>query len=203
MVIRIPSPGAMLGLAKATVELAVESTVVVVSLPARVLGLIDAAESLVDRIGTVVDRAEELIARTERVVGEAEFAVREVEAITAAAGTVVATADVTASIANTIVRVYEPIAAKAAPLAERFVEELSVEEVEAAIKLVDELPRITEHMVTDVLPILTTLGRVGPDVTELLNVTKDVRRAIVGIPGFKFFRRRGAERMDEDGQGMS
>jgi hypothetical protein len=196
-VIRIPSPGAMLGLARSTVELVLESTVVVASLPARALGLIDAAESLVDRIGTVVDRAEELIARTERVVGEAEFAVREVETITAAAATVVATADVTSSIANEIVRVYEPIAAKAAPLAERFVAELSAEEVEAAVKLVDELPVITGHMVSNVLPILATLDRVGPDVTELLNVTREVRRAIVGIPGFKFFRRRGAERMEE------
>jgi len=51
-----------------------------------------------------------------------------------------------------------------------------------------------------VLPILATLERVGPDVTELLNVTMDVRRAIVGIPGFKFFRRRGAERVGEDGR---
>jgi len=145
-VIRIPSPGAMLGLAKATVELAVESTVVMVSLPARALGLIDAAESLVDRIGSVVDRAEDLIARTERVVGEAEFAVREVETITAAAATRGRDRR-----RDRVHRQHHRPGLRAdrrqGSTAGRAVrDELSVEEVEAAIKLVDELPAITEHM---------------------------------------------------------
>jgi hypothetical protein len=41
------------------------------------------------------------------------------------------------------------------------------------------------------MPILATLDRVGPDVHELLNVLKEVRQAINGIPGFSLLRRRG------------
>jgi hypothetical protein len=55
----------------------------------------------------------------------------------------------------------------------------------------------TEHMETDIMPILATLDRVGPDVHELLEVLKDVRLAIQGVPGFSLFRRRGADRDDE------
>ena len=69
---------------------------------------------------------------------------------------------------------------------------------EADQRLVDELPVLTEHVLSDVLPILRTLDRVGPEIHELLEVTHDVRRAIVGIPGFQFFRRRGEERVSEE-----
>ena len=57
----------------------------------------------------------------------------------------------------------------------------------------------TEHMETDIMPILATLDRVGPDVHELLDVLKDVRLAIQGVPGFRLLRRRGADREDELG----
>ena len=49
------------------------------------------------------------------------------------------------------------------------------------------------------MPILATLDRVGPDVHELLDVLKDVRLAIQGVPGFRLLRRRGADREDELG----
>jgi hypothetical protein len=58
---------------------------------------------------------------------------------------------------------------------------------------------LTEHIRTDVLPILHTLDRVGPEIHELLEVTYDVRRALIGIPGFQYFRRRGSTRVPETG----
>ena len=67
----------------------------------------------------------------------------------------------------------------------------------AFIKLVDQVPQFTEHMVTDIMPILATLDRVGPDLHELLDVTKDLRQAIDGIPGFSFLKRRGESKEDE------
>jgi len=75
---------------------------------------------------------------------------------------------------------------------------LSEQEVHAAIKLIDQLPALTEHMEQDIMPILATLDRVGPDVHELLNVTRDLRQAILGLPGLAFFRRRGENREDDD-----
>ena len=79
----------------------------------------------------------------------------------------------------------------------QFVDEFSEEEVQALIRLVDQVPMFTEHMETDIMPILATLDRVGPDVHELLDVLKDVRLAIQGVPGFWLLRRRGADRDDD------
>jgi hypothetical protein len=85
---------------------------------------------------------------------------------------------------------FEPLANRAAPLASRFVSELSEQEVAAAVRLVDQLPRLAEHLESDVMPILATLDRVGPDMHELLNVVKDLRTALDGVPGLAYLRRR-------------
>jgi methyl-accepting chemotaxis protein len=147
------------------IQWTVGTTTAAASVPGRVLSLLTAAES-------VVARADELVRRTERVVAGAENAVADAKVVTAAAQ-----AQVTAT----------------QPLIE-FVEEFSAHEVQAAIRLVDELPRLSAHLNDDVLPILTTLNRVGPDIHELLDVAKDVRQAILGIPGFEFLRRRGEDK---------
>jgi methyl-accepting chemotaxis protein len=138
------------------------------AVPRRVLDLLSAAES-------VVTRAAALLERTEKIVGDAEEAVGEVRRVTADAR--------------------EQLTATR-PLLE-FMEEFSAHEVQAAIRLVDELPRLSRHLNEDILPILGTLNQVGPDLHDLLEVANDVRQAILGIPGFDFLRRRG-EGKDED-----
>ena len=224
---RLPGPGALFGLAKSTVGWAVDSAVAVAAVPGRVLGLLDAAESLVGRVDAVVTRADTLVRKTEAVVDEvtavvenaravsaaaqvvvadarrvstaAEAVVTEVVDITSQANGVVVVAESTARTAHELLEAYAPLARQAIPLLRRFVEELSPHEIEAAIKLVDQLPVITEHVLSDVLPILATLDKVGPDVHQLLEVTNDVRQAILGIPGFSFLRKRGEEKDPEIG----
>ena len=82
-------------------------------------------------------------------------------------------------------------------MAARFVEQLSHEEVTAAIRLVDELPKLKEHLTADILPILATLDRVGPDLHDLLDVTRDLKLAVAGIPGLGMLRRRGEKLTDD------
>jgi ABC-type transporter Mla subunit MlaD len=41
------------------------------------------------------------------------------------------------------------------------------------------------------------VSQIGPDVHELLGVTREVQQAIVGIPGFGMLRRRGEDRATE------
>jgi methyl-accepting chemotaxis protein len=144
------------------------TTVSAAGVPGRVLALLSSAES-------VVARADELARRSEQAIARAEESVAHAERVTAAA---------------------EEQVVATRPLIQ-FVEEFSAHEVQAAIRLVDELPRLAEHINNDVLPILGTLNRVGPDIHELLEVVKDVRQAILGIPGFDYLRRRG-EGKDED-----
>ncbi|HSV67414.1 MAG TPA: ribulose 1,5-bisphosphate carboxylase large subunit [Mycobacteriales bacterium] len=152
-------------------------------LPRRVGRLLDDAEGLVARISAVVDRAEAVLARTEQVVATATGAAQNAQAV--------------ADTAKDLLDTYAPIAVRGAPLARQFVEEFSELEVHAAVQLVDMLPAVYSYMQNDVLPILATLDRVGPDIHELLEVSKDVKQAVTGIPGFRFFGRRG-ERLEEE-----
>jgi hypothetical protein len=177
----------------------------------RVDAVNDAAAAAVERIVAVTDRASAALGRVEalnddaaaavrdaaEVVGETRAVLARAAEITDGAERAVAEAQRTAGAADALLRRYEPMALKAAPLAEKFIDSLSEEEVDAAIRLVDELPRLTERLRHDILPILATLDRVGPDINELLKVTYDVRRAILGIPGFGFFKKRGEEILEE------
>lgn len=198
------------------------------AVPSRAFAVLDEIEALVQRVGTVVDRVEVLLERSERVVDETEEATRRVEAIATSATAAVEAATRVAAAAETLLtdadrvavgasRVvgrseqiaqqsaellgeYEPALRRGAPMARHFVEQLSEDEVDAAVRLVDELPRLTRHVQSDVLPILATLDRVGPDIHSLLEVTRDLKLAVAGIPGLRMLRRRGADRLGEDEQ---
>jgi hypothetical protein len=149
----------------------------------RAAEVADGAAGIVVRAGSVADRADQVVAQIIPATGAAE-------AVLEAVGT-------TSAGAQALLEIFQPIAEHGAPLLRQFVDNFSEEEVEALIRLVDHVPMFTERMEADILPILATLDRVGPDVNELLEVLKDVRLAIQGMPGFRLLRRRGAERDDE------
>lgn len=153
-----------------------------------------AGEVLSD-VQTVAGSAAVLVAEAESVATAAGVVVGEAEAVASKAAGVVSQVEGTAATAGELLTTYAPTLRKAAPMAVRFVEQLSPEEVDAAIRLVDELPRLTEHLTADVLPILATLDRVGPDIHDLLEVTRDLNLAVAGIPGLRMLKRRGEEKL--------
>ncbi|MGW4463134.1 hypothetical protein [Micromonospora sp. NPDC004704] len=182
--------------------------------------------TVLDRVETALDRMESTLERTDRIVGSTEKAVDQVQTLTARAAAPIDEASRVAAAAAVVVAEAELVAGKAAatmtraeatmgtvdellgayavtlrkgaPMASRFVEQLTPEEVDAAIRLVDELPKLTGHLTADVLPILATLDRVGPDIHDLLNVTRDLKLAIAGIPGLAMLRRRGENRSPDE-----
>ena len=174
------------------------------ALVGRAGGVAEGADALVERAGGVADGAGALVERAGGVAEGADALVgprgvadgRRRAGRTSGRGRPRGPA-LAARGAGGLLDTYQPIAAQAAPLARRFVQEFSEDELVAAIRLVDQLPRLTEHMESDIMPLLATLDRVGPDVHELLNQLREVRQAIQGIPGFRLFRRRGEE-IDED-----
>ncbi|KZF13516.1 hypothetical protein [Rhodococcus sp. EPR-134] len=152
-----------------------------VTLPTRLEALLFSVERLVARINQIADNADRV------VIGAA--------AVTVRAETLVEAVEQTSDIAGQLLEICEPIALQLAPLAARFADDLSEAEVSAAIKLIDQLPELTDR-VAAVLPILGTLDSVSPEIHELLGVVKDLRQAIVGVPGFHFFRKRGEAKLD-------
>ena len=120
---------------------------------------------------SVPERVLNLLTTAESVVSRADDLLRRTEQLVTRSEKAVEHAEQVTAAAATQVAATAPVI--------QFVEEFSAHEVQAAIALVDELP------------ILTTLNRVGPDIHELLDVAKDVRQAVLGIPGFDYLRRRG------------
>ena len=198
----------------------VRTVEVAAGLPERADRLLEQIEKLLGRIDDLAGRADSLVGRVDTVAAAAEHTVLAATAVTAQATAVVSRATLVTDGADLVVsgagritetasavvgqaaeasqgaaellRIFQPLAARAAPLANTFVHELSEQEVAAAVRMVDQLPRLAEHLENDVMPILATLDRVGPDMHELLNVVKDLRRAIDGIPGLSYLRRRNA-----------
>ena len=194
-------------------------------LVSRITVLADEAESLIRRVGTVVAEAEGVVVEARAITTAAAVVVTQAEEISeAAAGVVVQastlsgaaegvivsagaiTADATAVVrqaeattanADQLLDGYSETLRKGAPLAARFVDELSPDEVTAAIRMVDQLPRLREHLVDDVMPLLAKLDQVGPDLHKLLEVTEDLRLAIAGIPGLRMLKRRGEEKTEK------
>jgi uncharacterized protein YoxC len=158
---------------------------------ARAGQVADGAADVVTGAGVVADEARGIVAAAGAVAADAGGVILKATGVADRALVVVEQAAGAATGASDMLAVYQPIAERAAPLAQRFVQEFSEEELHAAIRLVDHLPQLTEHVETDIMPILVTLDRVGPDLHELLNVVKDLQLAIRGIPGLRMLRRRG------------
>lgn len=159
-----------------------------------VSGMVDNVSGVVDNVSGVVADAEETARQARAITEAARRAVDEMVAISGAASAVVGRADAATADAQELLSEYGPTLRRAAPLAARFVEELSPEEVTAAIRMVDTLPRLRAHLVDDVMPLLGKLDQVGPDIHKLLEVTEDLHLAIAGLPGLKMLRRRGEDR---------
>jgi hypothetical protein len=197
----------------------IETAATAATIPVRAVALIGQTELLINRISLAAGRAEELIERVSTVVTAAEAAVADTRAITTAAAiavdeaaaiatragtavgevaTVVTRANTVAGEVEVMVGDYAPTLRQAAPLAARFVSELTPAEVTAAIRMIDELPALQRHLVHDVMPLLGKLDQVGPDLHKLLAVTEDLHLAIAGLPGLKMLRRRGEERSHTD-----
>ena len=182
--------GKLLGRADTTIDRAGE-------LMDRADGVLDAAQLAVEQVSVLNSAATAAIDDTAGVTTAAAALVGQAERITGRAATVVTVAERTAATAGELLAAYEPALRSGAPKVEHFVAQFTAEEVDAAVALIDQLPQLARHLTDDILPILATLDRVGPDIHALLDVTRDLKQAVAGIPGLKMLQRRGAERLGE------
>ena len=65
-------------------------------------------------------------------------------------------------------------------------------------RIVDHLPELTARVEGDVLPVLTTLGTVAPDMHDLLTVARELNDMLAKIPGMGRIKRRVDEEEGED-----
>ena len=185
----IPGPAAVIGGAAAAAG-AVETAI---SLVPRAADALDRVELLLDRVEKMVDRADQVVTRADETAARTHAILDTTEVVSRDAGRA---ADGAAGVLDRVDRAlgdWEPTLRRLAPSAKRFAEELDDHEVTAAITLVDRLPVVLGHMENDVLPMLQTLDRVGPDLHEVLEVVQDLRRVLTGLPGIGLLRKRGED----------
>jgi ABC-type transporter Mla subunit MlaD len=178
----------------------------------RVDGVVDRADEAIEGVARTRAKADEAIEGVARTRAKADEAIEGVGQTRAKADEAIEGVGQTATRADGIVdraesmvgRVepllgdYEPALTALAPAVRRFANTIAPDEVEALVRLIDQLPRLVTHLDEDILPILETLGSVGTDVHDLVDTVQDMRQVVKGFPGSRLFRRRGAEEIAED-----
>ena len=149
----------------------------------RLLALLDEAETLLARAAVTFDRvdavAEAAAAEVARVGVVVDAAATQVERVS----TVVDGAAADAGRVAALVDVLEPPMTTLQPTLQALADTTHPDEVAALVRLVDHLPALTVQVERDVLPVLTTLGSVAPDLHELLNVSHELIEILGKIPG--------------------
>jgi ABC-type transporter Mla subunit MlaD len=169
-------------------------------------------EALLDRTAAIVGRAEEAVTgldrtrrRADAAVGRAEETLHRADDAITAVATTTTRADGTLGRAEGLVDRLEqmvggyegPLAAMA-PSLRRLAETLEPDEVEAVVRLIDQLPILVVRLEEVVLPVLASMDNVGEDVHGLLDTMQDLRQVVKGFPGSRLLRRRGADEIAQD-----
>jgi uncharacterized protein YoxC len=158
------------------------------------VGLLDDAERLIARVNALVDdievtreSADAVVARTDAVVGQASALVDTLGPLNKR---LVALLDST-----------EPSLQKLQPTLERLAETTDPHEVDALVKVIDQLPRLADKLETDIMPILDSLNSVAPDLHDLLDVSRELNEMLAQVPGMGRMKRRIDEQQERDGRG--
>ena len=170
---------------------------------ARAEAALDAVEQTRHRADQLVERADGLVSRTERVIEGAGELVRQTEQVLsgtdqllAGTGQVSKRADALVSEAGQVVAQHPAALTDRliAPILDRLASTTSPAEVDAVILLIDTMPELVERMRKEILPILSTMTNVAPDVRELLETTKEFTEILGSVPGLGRLKKRVEER---------
>jgi len=160
----------------------------------KMLGLLDDAGRLLLRANTLIDdidrtraSADLVVARTDGVVDRADVLLGSVDPLT----------DRLRELLDNL----EPSLTKLQPTLERLAETTAPHEVDALVKLIDQLPRLADKLETDIMPILDTMNSVAPDLRDLLEVSKELNSMLAQVPGLSRMKAKIDKRQAGNGPG--
>lgn len=173
--------------------------------PRDVMSLLERGGDQVEALVGAVPRMLTLLDDAERLLVRASGAIERVREVTEAANVVVVRVDGVVDDAQVqvgritgLVDGLEPSLTRLQPTLETLADTTHPDEVKALVRLVDQLPVLTERVEQDVVPILGTLGSVAPDVHDLLTVARELNDMLAKLPGMGRIRRRIDEQEGED-----
>ncbi|MGH3796268.1 MAG: hypothetical protein ACRDSP_15400 [Pseudonocardiaceae bacterium] len=170
------------------VTVALDTTVALLALPGRVIGLVTTAEQTLAAVNQAITRTDQHLERVGHLIVEVDGVVRAAnQAVQAAAVTVEQVESLTASAAPLLASYTEPLQ-RLEPTVRRMADTTDPQEVDALVTLIDRLPRLANAMDGDVIPLLGRIEQIGPDLNQLLDNVCDLNRMMNRMP--KVFRRR-------------
>jgi hypothetical protein len=161
--------------------------------PRQVVDQVEALLGAVPRVLVLLERAEELVAKIDGVATDAG-------ALVGRTGQVVDGATEHVTRLSGLLDALEPSLTRLQPTLDRLAETTDPHEVEALalVRLVNHLPQISEQVERDVLPVLSTLGSVAPDLHDLLEVSRELNDMLAKVPGLGRIKKRIDEQQGED-----
>jgi hypothetical protein len=155
---------------------------------------------LVGRTWDVAGQALDLIPRLAALLGQVEEIVRILRTIDDVDLRIAEAVDKALSIVDRI----EPIVTEFAPtlrvlhpVVQRIAETTAPDEVEAFVRLVNDMPELVAKIHVDALPVLSTLGSVPDELRELLVTSKELNQIIASVPGLNRMRGRALREQAE------
>ena len=189
---RIPVPGPRDVLS--VLERGAGSVETLLAAAPRVMGLLDEAQRVLARVNALVDDIGEIRARADAVVARTD------EVVTEATGLVDTLGPLNQRLTD-LLDLTEPSLQKLQPTLDRLAETTDPHEVDALVKLIDQLPRLADKLETDIMPILDSLNSVSPDLHDLLDVSRELNEMLTQVPGISRMKRRIDREQAEDGRG--
>ncbi|TGN61646.1 hypothetical protein EXE59_23435 [Nocardioides eburneiflavus] len=157
--------------------------------PRDVLSALERGGDQVEALLGAVPRALALLDDAERLLVRASAAIERVREVTEAANVVVVRAAASWTTQASRWSRHPPgrraraVLLRLQPTLETLADTTHPDEVKALVRLVDHLPELTARVEGDVIPVLTTLGTVAPDMHDLLTVARELNDMLAKIPG--------------------
>lgn len=160
---------------------------------------VEALLGAVPRVLALLDQAEGLMVRATAAIDQVDAVTRDAAGVVTRTSGVVDRAEAQVTRLTSLLDSFEPSLTKLQPTLETLADTTSPEEVASLVRLVDHLPELTTRVEEDVLPVMTTLGTVAPDLHDLLAVSRELNDMLAKLPGIGRIKRRIDEQQGEDG----
>ncbi len=166
--------------------------------PRDVLALVDRTGDLVEQLVGVIPRVGPFMDHVENLLDEVERLVRRIERTRQGAASAIGRVEVTVARIDVLLEQLEPSLRGLQPSLARLAASTDGHEVDAIVGFVDNLPRLLQRFEGDVLPVLTTLRSVSPDIHDLLDVSRELNELLVKVPGMGRIKKKVEEEQAEE-----
>ncbi len=148
-----------------------------VALVERCTAALDQVLAAAPRLGRLLDDVEQLVAQVNALI-------TRIEGTRSSADDLIGRLEPPVQRLLRLLDSVEPPLTALQPTLERLAETTDPKEVDALVALVDQLPLLVGQLERDVLPVLSTLGSVAPDLHDLLDTSKQLNEMLARLPGY-------------------